>query len=138
MFQTNMEKEKFKNLGVQLSDLSSLNKDDVLQCAQKIRILISDALHPIPVTDIFNSDILEIFPDLLKRDDQPQLQHELVWVLINIFAEDADKIVGVVKYGVIEPLVKLLTSNNDKVRFQSLWALSNIVCDALIVDAFSR
>lgn len=52
-------------------DLSSPYINDVIKCAENLRRFVSGWIHPLPIQDVIDSDVLEKFPQLLDRDDQP-------------------------------------------------------------------
>ncbi|KAA6404027.1 MAG: putative nuclear transport factor importin alpha [Streblomastix strix] len=109
--------------------MSSSNIYDVCQCVQTLRKIFSAKVISIPIMDVINSGILEKFPELLLKDDQPQLQEEIAWILTNIFSGTTDETIDVTNFGVIPPLIRLLMSTNNKVRIQSEWALLNVAIE---------
>ncbi|KAA6392397.1 MAG: putative Importin subunit alpha-1 [Streblomastix strix] len=119
-------KEKLEHLGVIVSLFSQPNINIVKINAHKLCNLTSKTVLPISFQDVINSGVLETFPLLLLRYDQPQLQEDLAWTLTNIFSGKIDQIISVIKIGVVPPLIELLVSHNEHVRKQAAWAIANI------------
>ena len=103
-----------KKLKIQLNPLEKF------QTISEIRKLI---LTTEKINDkIIASDVLSSIVNCLTNDDQPNLQVEAIWILINIIAGSAIQTLAVVELGAIGLLVRLLSSPHIDIQEQSLWA----------------
>ena len=68
--------------------------------------------------------------EFLKDGIPPGLQFEAAWALTNIVSGTTEQASVVVHHGAVPQFVRLLSSQNDDVREQAVWALGNIAGDS--------
>ncbi|KAK8473717.1 hypothetical protein PHAVU_001G224500 [Phaseolus vulgaris] len=83
-----------------------------------------------PVDEVVKNGILPRFVELLSRDDAPQLQIEVLWILSNFASGTSQHKSAVVELGVIPILVNLLSSTDGDTREEAVCLLGNIVADS--------
>ncbi|XP_045831411.1 importin subunit alpha-2-like [Trifolium pratense] len=82
------------------------------------------------IGEVIKSGVVPRLVEFLLRDDFPQLQLEAAWVLTNIAAGPTENTKVVIDHGAVPIFVKLLSSTDDDVREQAVWALSNVAGDS--------
>lgn len=83
-----------------------------------------------PIQAVIDAGVVPKFVEFLKRDDTPVLQFEAAWSLTNIASGSAEQTRVVIDNGAVPIFVHLLSSPNDDVREQAVWALGNIAGDS--------
>jgi len=121
--------EDTQGLGVLVEMVLQNNPTLQLDATTKIRKLLSIENNP-PIQDVINSGIVPRLVDFLGRTSAPALQFEAAWALTNIASGSSDQTKYVIDHGAIPVFVSLLTSPNDDVREQAVWALGNIAGDS--------
>ncbi|CAI9109253.1 OLC1v1009040C1 [Oldenlandia corymbosa var. corymbosa] len=100
-----------------------------LDATIQIRKLLSVEQNPI-FDEIVNSGVVPWFVKFLERDDFPELQFEASWALTNILSGTSQHTKLVIDQGAVQLLVRLLSSPNEDVREQVVWALGNVAGDS--------
>lgn len=84
-----------------------------------------------PFDEVLATGVAPLMVEFLSRHDTPKLQFEAAWVLSNICSGTMTHTMTVLNHGALEPLVNLLTSPDEDVSDQVVWALGNIAVDSL-------
>lgn len=104
------------------------NEDVVLSSAQQVRKILSKEPQP-PIDEVIASGAVPIFVELLDKDDNIDIQFEVAWILTNIASGTTEQTKVIVDHGAIPKFVRLLNSNDARVREQAVWAIGNIIGD---------
>jgi len=123
MIETDMLIEDYLIEGVMGS-----NPDDQDACTRSLRERLSRGVNP-PVQQVIDAGVVPRFIEFLQEDKRPNLQHDTAWALTNIVCGTNENTRFVVDCGAVPFLVELITSPNDEVREQVVWALANISAD---------
>jgi HEAT repeat protein len=111
-------------LAVNSGDLSAQ-----LEATTQFRKLLSIEKHP-PIQEVIESGVIPRLIQFLGQDQTPNLQFEAAWALTNIASGTSEHTHVVINHGAVPIFVQLLSSSNDDVREQAVWALGNIAGDS--------
>eukprot|EP01116_Phalansterium_solitarium_P010374 TRINITY_DN250_c0_g1_i1.p1 TRINITY_DN250_c0_g1~~TRINITY_DN250_c0_g1_i1.p1 ORF type:complete len:525 (+),score=158.08 TRINITY_DN250_c0_g1_i1:155-1729(+) len=118
--------EELPNL---IAGVYSENGQLQLDCTTQFRKLLSIERNP-PIQEVINAGVVPRFIQFLVAHNQPQLQFEAAWALTNIASGSSEQTRIVIEKGAVPIFVQLLSSPNDDVREQAVWALGNIAGDS--------
>jgi len=93
-----------------------------------VRKMLSTERNP-PIADVINAGVVPNIVELLKRDDDFNIQFEAAWALTNIASGSSEQTRYVVSCGAVSHFVRLLLSPSKDVCDQAVWALGNIAGD---------
>jgi hypothetical protein len=111
-----------------LQAASSTEDAQLLFAAQGFRKMMSVTVNT-PIQEVIDCGIVPVFLEWAERFDFSQLQYEACWILTNISAGNSYQTQTIIEKGAVPLLIKLLSSTNDTVREQAVWALGNIAGD---------
>ncbi|KAJ0250117.1 Importin subunit alpha-3 [Hirschfeldia incana] len=100
-----------------------------LETTTLLHKLLSREQNP-PINDVIQSDVVPRVVTFLSKADFPRLQFEAAWTLTNIASGTSENTKTIVESGAIPILVNLLSSANEQVREQAVWALGNVAGDS--------
>eukprot|EP01156_Anaeramoeba_ignava_P007064 Anaeramoba_ignava/a350487_55.p1 GENE.a350487_55~~a350487_55.p1 ORF type:complete len:432 (+),score=120.14 a350487_55:133-1428(+) len=106
------------------------NENDLKLALVKVRKLISVENQP-PIKQIVDIGITPRLVQLLKHSEDPKILFEAAWILTNIASGTKEQTKTVVKEGAIPIFVNLLSSSDEDVQEQSIWAIGNIAGDQI-------
>lgn len=78
---------------------------------------------------MIDSGTVPIFIENLMNKSFPILQKECAWALTNMAAGSTEQTEYLIKNGVLQPLISLLSLNNPEIQEQCVWAIGNIAGD---------
>jgi len=109
------------------------------EAATAVHTLLCTTFEP-PIQEAIDAGVIQPLVAVLGDSSRPKVQYEAAWALTNIASGTSEQTKAVVDAGAVPPLVQLLSSPDDDVRHQALWALGNIAGDgpnAIAGDASS-
>ncbi|KAH3760979.1 importin alpha [Pelomyxa schiedti] len=98
------------------------------QGTMALRALLSLENSP-PIQEVLDSGVVPRLIQFLGLADNPKFQYEALWALTNICSGNTKQTQAVIDYGIIPPLISLLSSTAVDVVEQTAWALGNICGD---------
>ena len=122
-------RSRLSNLPAMVRGVMSDNETEQLEMTQQFRKLLSIEKSP-PIDEVINENVIPRFVQFLTRDDMPLLQFEAAWALTNVASGTSAHTQVVIDNGAVPIFVHLLSSPNDDVREQAVWALGNIAGDS--------
>lgn len=121
--------DKLESLPQMVQGVMSGDAQLQTECTTQFRRLLSIEKNP-PIQQVIESGVVPRFVEFLSRDDNPALQFEAAWALTNIASGTSDHTKVVMEVGAVPIFVRLLSSPNDDVREQAVWALGNVAGDS--------
>ncbi|XP_045796689.1 importin subunit alpha-4-like isoform X2 [Trifolium pratense] len=109
--------------------LLSDNPAAQLEATTQFGTLLSKGYIPL-IDKVIRAGVVPRFVKFLTREDMPQLQFMAAWTLTNIAAGLSEHTRIVIDHGAVPLLVQLMSSSNDDIKEQTLWALGNIAGDS--------
>ncbi len=94
-----------------------------------LRKLLSNETNP-PIQAVIDSGAVPGLIELMQDSDRSALQFEAAWALTNIVSGTSDHARVVIEGGAVPIFCRLLSSPNEDVREQAVWALGNIAGDS--------
>jgi HEAT repeat protein len=64
--------------------------------------------------------------DFLGRNENHSIQFEAAWAITNIASGTTEHVEALIAAGALPPLIALLSSPNDDLQEQAVWAVGNV------------
>mmetsp|Transcript_9512 Transcript_9512/g.18446 ORF Transcript_9512/g.18446 Transcript_9512/m.18446 type:complete len:523 (-) Transcript_9512:115-1683(-) len=109
--------------------LYDVNEQVQEEATREFRKLLSIERNP-PIQQVIHAGVVPRFVEFLTFWHRPTLQFEAAWALTNIASGTSEHTHVCVEKGAVPMFVQLLSSPNDDVREQAVWALGNIAGDS--------
>jgi len=122
-------RSRLSNLPEMVKGVMSDETEKQLEMTTQFRKLLSIEKNP-PIDEVINENVIPRFVQFLSREDLPMLQFEAAWALTNVASGTSAHTQVVIDNGAVPVFVHLLSSPNDDVREQAVWALGNIAGDS--------
>ncbi|KAJ3445079.1 importin alpha [Anaeramoeba flamelloides] len=119
------EIQDFNNI---IKGTKSKNMDQIVECVQQIRILLSQNSEP-PIDLVIKSGVIPTFVEMLSQKENSFLTFETAWIFSNICSGTHAQTKSVVDHGIIPIFIELLDSKDLPIVEQSIWGLGNISGD---------
>uniref|UniRef100_A0A0D3B8V2 Importin subunit alpha n=1 Tax=Brassica oleracea var. oleracea TaxID=109376 RepID=A0A0D3B8V2_BRAOL len=123
------EKRLIENLQGMVAGIWSEDCNLQLETTTLLRKLLSREHYP-PINDVIQSGVVPRVVTFLSRAEFPKLQFEAAWTLTNIASGTSENTNVIIESGAIPIFVHLLSSPNEDVREQAVWALGNVAGDS--------
>ncbi|KAG2331252.1 hypothetical protein Bca4012_019175 [Brassica carinata] len=123
------EKKFIENVSEMVAGIWSEDSNLQLETTTLLRKLLSREQNP-PINDVIQSGVVPRVMTFLSRADFPKLQFEAAWTLTNIASGTSENTNVIVESGAIPKFIHLLSSANEEVRDQAVWALGNVAGDS--------
>jgi hypothetical protein len=104
------------------------SQEEAYEATSQLRKILSIENQP-PIQQVIDCGIVPRLVTFLKFAANPKLQFEAAWSLTNIASGTSAQTKTVVEAGAVPVFVAMITSPNDDVQEQSVWALGNISGD---------
>jgi len=130
-----IETVQLKELPNLVQSVASNDSNLQLEATREFRKLLSIEKNP-PIQEIINAGVVPRFIQFLSFSNHPQLQFEAAWALTNIASGSSEQTRIVIEKGAVPIFVQLMSSPNDEVREQAVWALGNIAGDSPLCRDF--
>ena len=133
---------KTDNVNIQenAKKLYSNDYPSIIEAALYFRMLVTRP-EP-PIGEIINANVVPRLIQLSTASKHPELQHECLWILTNIVSGTSEETRSVVDNGGVPVFIRLMNSDNPKIRDEAVWALGNIAGDSVyyrdMILAFSN
>ncbi|GMH52512.1 hypothetical protein TrLO_g7815 [Triparma laevis f. longispina] len=121
--------QTLENLPQMVAGVMSNDPQAQTEYTTQFRRLLSIEKNP-PIQQVIETDVVPRFIEFLGCDAMPALQFEAAWALTNIASGTSDHTEVVMNKGAVPIFCRLLSSPNDDVREQAVWALGNIAGDS--------
>eukprot|EP01130_Rhizamoeba_saxonica_P002268 TRINITY_DN12108_c0_g1_i1.p1 TRINITY_DN12108_c0_g1~~TRINITY_DN12108_c0_g1_i1.p1 ORF type:complete len:522 (+),score=116.16 TRINITY_DN12108_c0_g1_i1:38-1603(+) len=118
---------------VELEELRKMiySQDDhvLLNAVTSYRKQLSHREHP-PIKEVIEQGVIPRLVEILGRNDNSHLQFEAAWALTNVASGTSEHVKTLIHAGAVPVFRDLLTSPDQDVREQGVWALGNIAGDS--------
>ncbi|BFZ17288.1 hypothetical protein BsWGS_20327 [Bradybaena similaris] len=111
-----------------ISGMYSADLTRILMATQSLRRMVIKENNP-PIEKIIEAGLVTLLVTYLGCDDEPLLQFEAAWALINIASGTSQHTHAVVQAGAVPQLIRLLASPHVDIVRNCVWALGNIIGD---------
>lgn len=126
---TGLSQKVLDELPSMVAGVWSENPQEQYEATTKFRKLLSLERNP-PIEEVIKQGVIPRFVQFLQCQDFPKLQFEAAWALTNVASGTSEHTKVVIDNNAVPIFVELLSSTNDDVREQAVWALGNIAGDS--------
>lgn len=144
--QTNESKEKkeyieeclqkqftYDDIPFLVEHINSENLKDQYLGTIGIRKVLSLETNP-PIQTVIDNNLLPKFIEFMAKNEEPSLQLESTWALINIATGNCHQTQSIIDRGGLYSLINLMNSPLPELVDQAIWALGNIAGDLVFRD----